>query len=117
MHDGITNTQESKQPFLEWRCDKNGLWIDWSGNLATEREASLLDSILLLTDEKKKLIDSLRLMKIDISAIQSRINNSDTGSDNRLQSTDSLRVLHPGLYEDLVRLVKLSDMIGKINDF
>lgn len=116
MSDESTDSPESMKPFMEWRCDKSGTWIDESGNQASEREASLLDSILLLTDEKRRLTDAIKLLISNISVIDSFSSTLFDDSHSSADSDSDFCSRYPELTEGIRRIVRVSKLIGEINE-
>lgn len=109
-------SQEQSQPFMEWRCDKSGTWVDESGEQASERETSLLDSILLLTDEKRRLTDAINLLTANISGIESAAQKLSTTSDDDPAINSTFHSDYPELAEEIVRIVRVAKLIGEMNE-
>lgn len=116
MDEHVSSLHGAHQPFMEWRCDKSGTWVDESGEQASEREASLLDSILLLTDEKRRLADAIKLLTANILGIESAAQDllgTDVGN-SVIGST--FRAAYPELTGEILRVVRVSKLIGEMNE-
>jgi len=106
----------NNETFMEWRCGTDGSWRDSDGNLASERESSLLDSILLLNDEKDHLKGLLSLLLENIKHLEKTVNGTHDANMHYVGTGNSFRVLFPGIYENVSAIVKISNSIGGKNE-
>ncbi len=102
--------------FMEWKCGNDGVWRDGLRQEASERESSLLDSILILNDEKQKLTTSLTLMTDCARRLGESASILPDGLSPFGGSKESLRVLFPSVYEEISRIYKIANSLGGNNE-
>lgn len=112
MNEDTVDSHNPTQPFMEWRCDKSGTWIDESGNAASEKESSLLDSILLLTDEKRRLTDAIKLLASNMTSIQSVIDSMSTNTPHG----STTEMINSELVNEISRAVRVAKLIGEMHE-
>lgn len=110
MTEGIEISFGDDNKFMEWKCTTDGVWSDQDGAPASEREISLLDSIVLLNDEKRRLLDTLSLLMKNIDGIEIAL------TERLGANPDSFRVMYPGLHDELSRMIKVTKVVGKQYD-
>jgi len=112
VNEDTVDLHVSTQPFMEWRYDKSGIWIDESGNTASEKESSLLDSILRLTDEKRRLMDAIKILANNITSIQSVVDSISTNAPHE----PTTEIINSELINEVNRALRVAKLIGGMHE-